>query len=180
MFLCKHHRSLMGMGFTLMLLRKLQAVKLQMLDFSILRGINSASADCTKYVIVALLCDEYTQVFCISGCVTQSTPQLRCLTVLGNEAKSVEIGVCCENGEADEEEDDLRELEDKDLDVDESKVFKTNPICDFKESGIDVDMLKELGSKGVACLTTIVKGDILTEGTKLGLESMTLKFEVCS
>lgn len=51
----------MGMGFTLMLLRKLQAVKLQMLDFSILRGINSASADCTKYVIVALLCDGRKQ-----------------------------------------------------------------------------------------------------------------------
>ncbi|KAI5648005.1 hypothetical protein M9H77_34010 [Catharanthus roseus] len=63
--------------------------------------------------------------------------------------------------------------------LEKSKVFKTNPINDIQKNEIDVEMSKELDkSKREAYLTAVVKGDILTEGTKLGLGSITLKYVV--
>ncbi|KAI5675621.1 hypothetical protein M9H77_06571 [Catharanthus roseus] len=85
-----------------------------------------------------------------------------------SQIQSVEIGACSETKRLEEEEDDdflndLQELEDEDLDDDE-------------KSGSNVDMSKELGkNKREACLTTIVKGDILIKGTNLDLKSMTLR-----
>ncbi|KAI5661612.1 hypothetical protein M9H77_20935 [Catharanthus roseus] len=107
----------------------------------------------------------YSIMYALINEIKESTEVSINLVVCRNAggATSVEISACSENREADDFLNDLQELGDEDLD-------------DNEKSGIYVDMSKEPGkSKGEACLTTIVKGDILTKGTKLVLETMTLK-----